>query len=226
MSRLMTKPTKWHVRPLKTPISLGICPVWSVSSLPSWRKLGSLAIHWVHIRLCGCPGWSESSLDAQSFCWFCRGAAHMLKFCFFSIKHQKLTRRWPPWPPADETGQHVDSRGGGGARERGWVIGGSQCHRRSIGRATRQCNRALRLQGKVGTNQTNISHRIGKIWTGKRNVILVWWSYRNDPKFSDRSAWTNSADPSDQSLHCLQFCLHLLDEKDALHYGKAILFKF
>ena len=27
---LMTKPTKWHVRPVKTQISLGILPVWSV----------------------------------------------------------------------------------------------------------------------------------------------------------------------------------------------------
>ena len=24
------------------------------------------------IRLSGCPGWSESSLGAQSFCWFCQ----------------------------------------------------------------------------------------------------------------------------------------------------------
>ena len=32
LSRLMTKPTKWHVRPAKTQISLGICPVWSESS--------------------------------------------------------------------------------------------------------------------------------------------------------------------------------------------------
>ena len=30
LSRLMTKPTKWHVRPAKTQISLGIRPVWSV----------------------------------------------------------------------------------------------------------------------------------------------------------------------------------------------------
>ena len=29
MSRLMTKPTKWPVRPAKTQISLGIRPVWS-----------------------------------------------------------------------------------------------------------------------------------------------------------------------------------------------------
>ena len=32
-NRLMTKPTKWHVRPAKTQISLGIRPVWSESSL-------------------------------------------------------------------------------------------------------------------------------------------------------------------------------------------------
>ena len=30
-NRLMTKPTKWSVRPAKTRISLGICPVWSES---------------------------------------------------------------------------------------------------------------------------------------------------------------------------------------------------
>ena len=50
------------------------------SSLSAWRKLGSLATHWVQamtlIRLGGCPGWSESSLGAQSFCWFCHEAAH------------------------------------------------------------------------------------------------------------------------------------------------------
>ena len=32
-SSIMTKPTKWHVCPAKTQISLGICPVWSESSL-------------------------------------------------------------------------------------------------------------------------------------------------------------------------------------------------
>ena len=33
MSRDMTKPTKWHVRPAKTQISLGIRPAWSESSM-------------------------------------------------------------------------------------------------------------------------------------------------------------------------------------------------
>ena len=51
--------------------------------------------------------------------------------------------------------------------------------------------------------------------------------YRNDPKFSDRQVWANSADPDqtapDQGLHCLPFPLHLLD---SLLYGRATLFKF
>ena len=44
----MTKPTKWPVRPAKTQISLGIRPVWSKSSMSTWKKLGSLATHWAH----------------------------------------------------------------------------------------------------------------------------------------------------------------------------------
>ena len=31
-------------------------------------------------RLGGCPGWSESSLGAESFCWFCHEVAQMWKF--------------------------------------------------------------------------------------------------------------------------------------------------
>ena len=50
MSRIVTKPTKWHVRPAKTQISLGIHPVWSESSLFVWRKLESLATHLAHSK--------------------------------------------------------------------------------------------------------------------------------------------------------------------------------
>ena len=50
MIRLMTIPTKWFVRPVKTQISLGIRPVWSESSLSAWRKLVSLSIHWAHSK--------------------------------------------------------------------------------------------------------------------------------------------------------------------------------
>ena len=44
------KPTKWHVRPAKTQISLDIHPVWSESLLYVWRKLGSLANHLAHSK--------------------------------------------------------------------------------------------------------------------------------------------------------------------------------
>ena len=33
------------------------------------------------IRLGGCPGWSESSLGAHSFCWFCHVVAHFYNSC-------------------------------------------------------------------------------------------------------------------------------------------------
>ena len=42
------KTNKVSVCPVKTQISLGICPVWSGSSLSAWRDLGSLATHWAH----------------------------------------------------------------------------------------------------------------------------------------------------------------------------------
>ena len=50
LSRNMTKPTKWPVSPAKTQISLGIRPVWSESSLSTWRNLGSLVTHWAHSK--------------------------------------------------------------------------------------------------------------------------------------------------------------------------------
>ena len=36
------------VHPAKTQISLGIRPVWSESSLSAWRKVGTLATHWMY----------------------------------------------------------------------------------------------------------------------------------------------------------------------------------
>ena len=47
-----------------------------------------------------------------------------------------------------------------------------------------------------------------KIWMTRKDGVQV---YRYVPKFSDRQVWANSADQSDQGLHCLQFPLHLLD---------------
>ena len=36
------------------------------------------------IRLDGCPGWSESSLGAHSFCWFCHVAVHLVSMHSFA----------------------------------------------------------------------------------------------------------------------------------------------
>ena len=54
------KSNKMSVRPAKTQISLGICPVWSESSLCAWRQLGSLATHSAHSE-----DWSDWA-DAQA----------------------------------------------------------------------------------------------------------------------------------------------------------------
>ena len=64
---------KMSVRPAKTQISLGIRPVWSVIAVRSMGSLGPKLL----IRLGGCPGWCESLLGAQPFCWFCHVAAQM-----------------------------------------------------------------------------------------------------------------------------------------------------
>ena len=62
-SQRTTKPTKWHVRPAKTQISLGIRPGRSVSSQSAWRKNWPLATHWVHSEDCD---QTESSLGAHA----------------------------------------------------------------------------------------------------------------------------------------------------------------
>ena len=56
-----------------------------------------------------------------------------------------------------------------------------------------------------------------------KNEFTEAQKYRNDPKFLDRYAWANSADPDqtaplDQGLHCLPFRLHRLD---SLLYGRT-----
>ena len=46
MSLRMTNPTKWPMCPAKTQISLGVCPVWSVSSLCAlWVDKDSRFLH-------------------------------------------------------------------------------------------------------------------------------------------------------------------------------------
>ena len=79
------KTNKVTVRRATTQISLGIRPVWSESSLSAWRNIGPLDTYWAHSEdsysdwadAQACPGWSESSLGAHSFCWFCHVAAQI-----------------------------------------------------------------------------------------------------------------------------------------------------
>ena len=48
------------------------------------------------IRLGGCPCWSESSLGAQSLCWFCHVVAHYCEH-MTKIKLVVLTCEWRTW---------------------------------------------------------------------------------------------------------------------------------
>ena len=96
MSRRMTKPTKWPVRPAKTQIRLGICPVWLESSLSA---------HWV---AADSEDWSDEA-DAQpdmslclahrSFCWFCHAVAlsHILEFMTFFEEEKKYLPTYQPF---------------------------------------------------------------------------------------------------------------------------------
>ena len=85
MGRLLTKPTKW---------------VWAQRRLRSaWASARLIRVFAVHMKkpwalsyplsaLGGCPGWSESSLGAHLFCWFCHVVAHINFILFRTLSHQ------------------------------------------------------------------------------------------------------------------------------------------
>ena len=85
MSQCMIKPTKWPLHPVKT--QLGIHPVWSEPSLPTWRKFGSWAIHKAHSKD------SDPSLRCVHiwYHWFCHAVAHMSQL----MRLWCLSLRWP-----------------------------------------------------------------------------------------------------------------------------------
>ena len=63
MSRLMTKPPKWYVRPAKTQISLGIRPVWSESSLcAQWVAKDPSFLH-ADSEDSGWSDWADAQAD-------------------------------------------------------------------------------------------------------------------------------------------------------------------
>ena len=76
------------MRPAKTQISLGICPVRSESSLSAWRKLGSLATHWAHSDTSDQTGWMTGIFAGRTdhFVGFFHEVDHLPFSCspFFS----------------------------------------------------------------------------------------------------------------------------------------------
>ena len=107
LSRLMTKPTKWHVRPAKTQISLGIRPVWSASVLCAQWAARTQAFFMptakTLIRLGGCPGWSESLLGAHAILlvWV-RGGSLVLLGQIDLPSGDKADTTWQKWLMAEE----------------------------------------------------------------------------------------------------------------------------
>ena len=83
MSQRMTKPTKWHVHPVITQISLGR-PGCSESSLSTWRKLGSLDTHWVHSE--DWSDWADAQADLSSL-----GAHAILKVLSCAGSYDMMT---------------------------------------------------------------------------------------------------------------------------------------
>ena len=96
MSRHITKPTKWPLRPVKTHIR----PVWSESSLSTWRNIGPLTTYRAHNE--------DSDQTAQadlSLRW-----AHSHFVGFVVKKHWALNyilsarwRLWSDWADAQVT---------------------------------------------------------------------------------------------------------------------------
>ena len=79
LSCLMTKPTKWHVCPAKTHISLGTRPVWSESSLcAQWVAKNP---SFLHVDSEDWSDWADAEADLSlrwahmPYCWLCYEAA-------------------------------------------------------------------------------------------------------------------------------------------------------
>ena len=76
----MIELTKWHLRLAKTQISLGICPVWSESSLSAqWVAKDPMFLHAdskeaERMPRLICLRWAH-----VPFCWFCRVVAHYME---------------------------------------------------------------------------------------------------------------------------------------------------
>ena len=68
--------------------------VFAVRMKKVWVHSYQLSAQGRLIRLGGCPGWSESSLGTQSFCWFCHDAAHFFKQQNIGLATFKIYRQY------------------------------------------------------------------------------------------------------------------------------------
>ena len=114
MSCLMTKQTKWPLRPVKTQISLGIGPVWSVFAV-RMKKYWVLSYPLSALRRLGrCPGWSEFSRGNSNLR---RVTAVSLMAIFFTLFwyysvtispiHTELTFKWSSMSARDWSIQSI-----------------------------------------------------------------------------------------------------------------------
>ena len=97
MGQHKIKPTKWHMRPAKTQINLVIRPVWAESLLSTWRKLESLATHWVlskngmwRLR----SAWASAQADLSLHMPFCRLLSRTGSICIETNIQNVLNRGW------------------------------------------------------------------------------------------------------------------------------------
>ena len=66
--------------------------VFTVGMKKHWILSYPLSAQRRLIRLGGCPGWSESLLGAQSFCWFCHEMAQILVMLIITILNIGIDR--------------------------------------------------------------------------------------------------------------------------------------
>ena len=103
LSRLMTKPTKWHVRPAKTQISLDIRPVCSESSLGAQWVANIQSF--LHADGEDWSDWADAETDLSlrwahmPFCWFCREAVYLSKVADWKFYQVGLNFPYEPKNP-------------------------------------------------------------------------------------------------------------------------------
>ena len=106
MSQRMTKPTKWHVRPVKTQISLPIRSVWSESSLSAWKTLWSLATHWAHSEYSDQTG--RIWVFAERTCHFVVFVMRWLRVIRCGVrKLGSFATHWAHSEDSDQTGRRM-----------------------------------------------------------------------------------------------------------------------